>query len=89
MLLGKMEWQRQAKNDSRFLMRGHDVKEAAEMVLLKVAAHAADAEATLLAGGFTLTPPEHPPRLWKRIVRRRRDARARVTRQLKFATMYN
>jgi hypothetical protein len=89
MLLGKMEWQREAENDSRFLMRGHDVKAAAEMVLLKVAAHAADAEATLLAGGFTLTPPERPPRMWKRMLRRRRDPRARVTRQLRFTTMCN
>ena len=42
-LLSAMEWERAARNDEHMLSRGFAVSEAADQVLLNVAAHAADA----------------------------------------------
>lgn len=42
-LLAAMEWECAAQDDMRMLARGHDVMRMADLVLLNVAAHAADA----------------------------------------------
>lgn len=42
-LLAAMEWECAAEDDMRTLARGYDVLRAADLVLLNVAAHAADA----------------------------------------------
>lgn len=42
-LLNAIEWACAASDDTRRLARGHDVLRIAELVLLNVAAHAADA----------------------------------------------
>ena len=42
-LLGALDWQKSAKDEQHILARGYAVSEAADMVLLNVAAHAADA----------------------------------------------
>lgn len=42
-LLAAMEWECAAQDDMRLLARGHDVMRMADLVLLNVAAHAADA----------------------------------------------
>jgi len=42
-LLGAMEWECAAEDDTRTLARGYDVLRMADIVLLNVAAHAADA----------------------------------------------
>lgn len=81
-LLAAMDWQRGTEG-TRNLMRGHAVIQAADIVLLKVAAHAADAQALFNGGGFSLTPPQRPVRPGSRIVGRHR--RPHVTRQLRFA----
>jgi len=86
-LLASLEWQNRAKGE-RFLMRGHAALQAADIVLLKVAVHAAEAQRMFDEGGYVLTPP-------KRAVRPRRNGRCRrqrdshATRQLYFATFYN
>jgi hypothetical protein len=41
-LLNAMEWECAAENDTRTLARGYDVLRMADLVLLNVAAHAAD-----------------------------------------------
>ena len=41
--LAALEWQKSAQDDAHILSRGHDVAVAADLVLLNVAAHAADA----------------------------------------------
>jgi hypothetical protein len=41
-LLNAMEWECAAENDARTLARGYDVLRMADLVLLNVAAHAAD-----------------------------------------------
>jgi hypothetical protein len=41
-LIAAMEWECAAESDIRMLARGHDVLQAADRVLLNVAAHAAD-----------------------------------------------
>jgi hypothetical protein len=48
-LLNAMEWECAAKSDLRLLARGHDVLRMADLVLLNVAAHAADASRDLPA----------------------------------------
>jgi hypothetical protein len=42
-LLGAIEWESAAEEDVRILARGYDVMRIADLVLLNVAAHAADA----------------------------------------------
>ena len=42
-LLAAIEWERSAQDDEHLLSRGFAVSEAADLVLLNVAAHAADA----------------------------------------------
>jgi hypothetical protein len=42
-LLAAMEWECAAEDDLRLLARGHDVMRMADLVLVNVAAHAADA----------------------------------------------
>lgn len=42
-LLNAMEWECATQDDMRLLARGHDVMRMADLVLLNVAAHAADA----------------------------------------------
>lgn len=42
-LLAAVEWECAAQDDIRLLARGHDVMRMADLVLLNVAAHAADA----------------------------------------------
>lgn len=42
-LLALMEWECAAQDDMHLLARGHDVMRMADLVLLNVAAHAADA----------------------------------------------
>jgi hypothetical protein len=42
-LLGSIEWQKAAQDDEHVLSRGYAVTEAADIVLLNVAVHAADA----------------------------------------------
>jgi len=42
-LLAALEWEKAAQDDEHVLSRGYAVLEAADMVLLNVAAHAADA----------------------------------------------
>ena len=42
-LLAAIEWECAAEDDVRILARGHDVMRMADVVLMNVAAHAADA----------------------------------------------
>lgn len=42
-LLGVLDWQKSAQDEKHTLARGYAVSEAADLVLLNVAAHAADA----------------------------------------------
>ena len=42
-LLGALDWQKSAQDEQHILSRGYAVSEAADMVLLNVAAHAAEA----------------------------------------------
>lgn len=42
-LRGALDWQKSAKDEQHILARGYAVSEAADMVLLNVAAHAAEA----------------------------------------------
>lgn len=42
-LIAAMEWECAAEDDMRMLARGHEVMRIADLVLLNVAAHAADA----------------------------------------------
>jgi hypothetical protein len=46
-LLNAMEWESAAKSDLRLLARAHEVQRMADLVLLNVAAHAADASLDL------------------------------------------
>jgi hypothetical protein len=46
-LLNAIEWESAAKTDLRLLARAHDVLRIADLVLLNVAAHAADASLDL------------------------------------------
>lgn len=85
-LLASLEWRDAAKGE-RSLMRGHAVSQAADIVLLKVAVYAAEAQRIFDQGGYVLTPPQRAVRPRRRIGRRRGVTRA--TRQLCFATFYN
>lgn len=84
-LQAAIEWQQAAKDD-RMMMRGHAVAQAADLVLLNVAAHAAEAQRLFDVGGHTLPAPKRAIRPRKRIGHERRNVR--TTRQLNFTTFY-
>jgi hypothetical protein len=58
-LLNAMEWECAAENDTRTLARGYDVLRMADLVLLNVAAHAADVlgQPPALPQAHRATPP--------------------------------
>lgn len=80
-LLAALDWQSAAEGIHK-LTRGHAVTEAADKVLLKVAAHAAEAQRSFEESGPTVTPRRRVKRGSTRISRWMRDAG--VTRQLSF-----
>ncbi len=76
-LLNAMEWECAAETDMRTRARGYDVLRMADLVLLNVAAHAADALSQLPA-----TPKARRATLPHRKKRRRRDPGQLHQRQL-------
>jgi hypothetical protein len=58
-LLNAMEWECAAQDDTRTLARGYDVLRMADLVLLNVAAHAADVlgELPAISEARRATPP--------------------------------
>jgi hypothetical protein len=76
-LLNAMEWECAAENDARTLARGYDVLRMADLVLLNVAAHAADllGQPPAIPKARRATPPP-------RRKRRRRDPGQLHQRQL-------
>jgi len=76
-LLNAMEWESAADNDSRTLARGYDVLRMADLVLLNVAAHAAD-----LLGQPPAIPKARRATLPLRRKRRRSDPGALHQRRL-------
>ena len=76
-LLGAMEWECAAENDMRTLARGYDVLRMADLVLLNVAAHAAD-----VMGQPPATPNARRATLSPRRKRRRLDPPQLHQRQL-------
>ena len=82
-LLAAMEWQCSAGAEHIAMARGHAVTEAADMVLLNVAVHAAEAERMWREGGDHLGTVKRATRSLRRFTGRLRGGQA--TRQLKFA----
>jgi hypothetical protein len=76
-LLNAMEWECAAENDARTLARGYDVLRMADLVLLNVAAHAAD-----LLGQPPAIPKARRATSPPRRKRRRRDPGQLHQRQL-------
>ncbi|MHB8503020.1 MAG: hypothetical protein ACYDCG_00465 [Candidatus Acidiferrales bacterium] len=76
-LLGAMEWESAAEDDMRTLARGYDVLRMADLVLLNVAAHAAD-----VLGQTPAIPKARRATLSPRRKRRRPDPGQLHQRQL-------
>ena len=72
-LLAALEWEKAAQDDEHILSRGYAVAEAADMVLLNVAVHAADA----------LSEPPAIPRTRRPHLRSRRERRRPETPQMR------